>query len=661
VTELNSSFNPIIVVLSILVAIYVSYIVVGLCLRIAASQRKAALAWTIGGSISMAIGIWAMHFIGMLAFKLAIPIYYDIRLTALSIVPAVIAAAIALFMIRLRGQLIKFSIAAVLMGLGISAMHYTGMAAIHMSPSINYDPVMVSLSIVIAIAASGSALFLLSYQITHNQLNHSFKLLSAVIMGVAVAGMHYVGMFAASFPMDGMSNSGGGISLDRNVLLVIVTLVSVFVLFITQLSTIIAKKISENSFYEAVFNAQANIGEGLLVVENGKFILTNQIVLELFPHADKTLRQLPDLEASFADTEYSAFSEWLADHSETSDTVIKQEFKLKDSRGVRTLDIALTSFIYLDKIRQLFVFNDITDQKRAEESIKKLNESLERRVEERTQELKQVNVDLNHSMTTLKDTQSELVHSQKMASLGSLVAGISHEINTPLGIGVTSASNIGEEVNSLLEIFQNGTMKKSDLEEFLHHTSEASSILMQNLKRASDLIASFKQVAVDQSSDSIRTINLHSYLNEAILSMKPKLKKTRITVVNSIPENINTFTHPGALYQVFTNFIQNSLIHGYSEQEEGEIRISGTLERERIKLVYRDTGTGISENIAHKIFDPFFTTRMGTGGSGLGLSIVYNLVKTTLQGNIVVVNNGQVGAHFEMEMPLVTEEIDHVG
>ena len=184
-------------------------------------------------------------------------LYYDIGLTSLSVLPAILASAIALFMIRLHGQLFKFSMAAILMGLGISAMHYTGMAAMNMTPAIIYNPIIVALSIAIAIGASGTALFLLSYQINHNQLNHSFKLLSALIMGVAITGMHYVGMFAASFSMDSMSNPGGGIGLDRNILLVIVTLVSVFILFVTQLSILIDKSISEKSFYEAVFDAQS--------------------------------------------------------------------------------------------------------------------------------------------------------------------------------------------------------------------------------------------------------------------------------------------------------------------------------------------------------------------------------------------------------------------
>ncbi len=653
---MTTSYNFFIVLLSILVAVYVSYIVVGVCLRIAVSRPKAAMLWTVGGSVSMGIGIWAMHFIGMLAFSLPVPVYYEISLTGLSIIPAILSSAIALFMIRRKVRLFLYAITPVLMGLGIAAMHYTGMAAMNMQPAIEYDAFTVALSIAIAIGASGTAMFLLSYQIINNQIKHSFKLLSALVMGLAITGMHYVGMFAARFPLDCISDPSGGISLDRNVLLVVVTLVSVFILFVTQLSTLLDKNISENSFYEAVFTAQANIGEGLLVVENNQFVFTNPTLLRLFYSSEKPLQQMSDLEDAFSEGEFKRFIEWAKKGNAQSNRVVKQAFMLEGDQVKRTIEVALTWFVYLDRVRQLFVFNDITDKKRAEEAIRKLNESLEIRVEERTLELKQANVYLSRSMETLKATQSELVHSQKMASLGSLVAGISHEINTPIGIGVTCASSINEEVALITDSFENSRMKKSDLENFFHHMQESTTILLKNLNRASELISSFKRIAVDQSSDNARMINLQEYIGEAILSMKPQLNKTKITVANNIAFEINIYTHPGALYQVVSNLIQNSIVHGFPENKEGDISITGRIEGDQIKLVYRDNGVGISNEIKHKIFDPFFTTRLGQGGSGLGLSIVYNLIKTTLKGNIEVINDHNPGACFEITLPYVSEE-----
>ncbi|RKF19975.1 hypothetical protein DBZ36_05860 [Alginatibacterium sediminis] len=656
---MNSTFNPFIVLLSILVAVYVSYIVVGVCLRIAVSRSKAAYIWTVCGSISMGMGIWSMHFIGMLAFRLPIPVYYDIALTAFSIVPAIIASFIALFVVQRRGGWLQFSVVTLFIGLGISAMHYTGMAAMHMTPDIEYKPPIVMLSILIAIAASGAALLLLSFQIRQNRVNPKFKLLSALIMGLAVTGMHYVGMFAVVIPADCVSDPTGGINLDRDVLLVIVTIIVVTALFLTQMATILDKAISEKSFYQAVFDAHANMGEGLLVVEQNEFVDTNQLFRDMFTIPNRPLTTLKDFRYCFTSGDFARFLLWVNNYRTKSSQVVKEHFQLKDDNLKRTIEVALTCFVYLDKVRHLLVFTDITDKKNAEESIKTLNESLELRVEERTLELKHANLELNQSMKSLKEAQSELVHSQKMASLGSLVAGISHEINTPIGIGVTAASNMDEELTAITNKLADGTMKKSDLDEFFHHTQESTTILMKNLKRASDLIASFKQVAVDQSSDSSRTINLHNYINEAILSIKPQLSKTQIVVSNTIDTTIDIYTNPGALYQVFVNLIQNSLIHGFNAQQPGKITISGNRVRNHIQLNYRDTGVGISEEIQTKIFDPFFTTRMGEGGSGLGLSIVYNLVKTTLNGTIEVIDEEWSGAHFEITLPIISEETNN--
>lgn len=653
--HMSTSFNWFIVALSILIAIYVSYVVVGICQRIAVSSRKTALIWTAGGAFSMAMGIWSMHFIGMLAFTLPITVYYDIELTAASILPALFASSIALFMVRIKRRSSSLIIAALLMGLGISAMHYIGMAAMGMTPSITYSSSIVIMSICIAIAASSIALFLLFHQIDNNQLNHSFKLLSAIIMGAAIAGMHYAGMAAAYFPLDCISNPGTGINLDRDTLLFLVMLICIFILSSTQILIFIDKKVSENSFYRAVFSAAASSGKGLLVIANGKVPFINEALEILFKVKSGTPIELKNLSNSFIPGEFSRFENWLQTSSGDTDTITINEFKLGEENNYRVLSIALIAFIYLDRVRQLIITDDITDKKRSEHALKQLNESLENRVEERTNELTQANARLHESMDALQEAQAELVQNQKMASLGNLVAGISHEINTPIGISVTSATCIDAEAAHLLAKLNNGTMTKSDLEQFLHHFHEGSEILMRNLRRASDLISSFKQIAVDQTYDSYREINLHDYIDEVIMSMRPRLKKTSIEVNNLLNKEITLYTNPGALYQVVSNLIDNTLVHGFEEESSGSITLTDIQAEKTIKLIYEDSGKGIDDEIKGHIFDPFFTTRRGTGGSGLGLNIVYNLVTSTLKGKIEVINIKGHGARFDICLPKEVE------
>jgi NO-binding membrane sensor protein with MHYT domain/nitrogen-specific signal transduction histidine kinase len=657
---MSGTFDWFIVALSILIAVYVSYIVVGICTRIAVSQRATALNWTVGGALAMATGIWAMHFIGMLAFTLPIPVHYDIALTGLSIIPAICASAIALYMIRAKRRKTNFAIAAMLMGLGISGMHYIGMSAMGMGECIVYSPNIVALSVIIAIAASNIALFLIFRQIDNNRLKHGFKLLSALIMGGAITGMHYVGILAANFSPNCVSSPIFGISLERDLLLVIVTMTSIFILSITQLLTIIDRKTSEKSFFETVFKAQASIGKGLLVLENKKVILINDVLKSLFVVEKSPSLRLENLSVSFEPEEFKNFSDWVNNSPSIIGDISKKEFSLTQKLNRRILSAALVRFIHGDRVRLLIVTDDITEIKHSEEALHQLNESLEQRVDERTNELSKTNLKLNESMVALQDAQSELVQSQKMASLGSLVAGISHEINTPIGIGVTSASSIEEEVVILLSKYHEGRMKKSDLEHFLEHVKDGSEILVQNLKRASELISSFKQVAVDQTDDVYRKIILHDYLDEIITSMRPKFKMTSINIENNVKADVELFTKPGALYQIISNLIDNSLIHGFNSSGSGSIMISSELSQGELKLIYEDTGKGIEESIKARIFDPFFTTQRGNGGSGLGLNIVYNLINSTLKGKVKVVNNENHGARFEIFLQTNNVEVSDV-
>ena len=299
---------------------------------------------------------------------------------------------------------------------------------------------------------------------------------------------------------------------------------------------------------------------------------------------------------------------------------------------------------------------DITERKAAEQRLHELNEQLEERIAQRTAELSATNQQLQHSIDLLNATQEQLVVSEKLASLGSLVAGVAHEINTPVGIGVTASTSLAGQVSKLRAQMQDGSMKKSDLLHFLDYADEASSILLANLQRAAELIRSFKQVAVDQTSDPLREIKLRDYCDEVLTSLLPQLKKTRLHFVNDI-ENLTVHTFPGAIYQIISNLVMNSIVHGFLPDEEGEIRFSGTLTAgKQIQLSYTDNGKGIDASHLSQIFDPFFTTKRGQGGSGLGLNIVYNLVVKKLGGQIRCESQPNKGVAFTITFPFQSQE-----
>ncbi len=291
---------------------------------------------------------------------------------------------------------------------------------------------------------------------------------------------------------------------------------------------------------------------------------------------------------------------------------------------------------------------DINALKQALGALRILNEQLESRVEQRTAALQGANLELRKTLERLTLAQRQLLEAEKLASLGGMVAGIAHEINTPLGIGVTAASHLQEEARRMSRLIDGGTLNRTDLERFQRMASESSDMILRNLQRADRLVKSFKQVAVDQSSEDRRIIDLCASLNEILTTLGPTLKKTPHRIELHCPPGLIVETAPGALYQVITNLVMNSLIHGLEAASAGTIRIDATRDGGDILIDYADDGRGMEEAIRARVFEPFFTTRRGQGGSGLGMHIVYNLVTQVLRGSIDCESAPGRGARFHI-------------
>ena len=251
----------------------------------------------------------------------------------------------------------------------------------------------------------------------------------------------------------------------------------------------------------------------------------------------------------------------------------------------------------------------------------------------------------------LKLAQERLVGTEKMAALGGLVAGITHDINTPIGIGVTAVSFLEERLNKLESAYAEKTLSPKALEEFINEAKQSTSLLTTNLDRASDLIASFKQIAVDQASEAVRTINFKDYVNEVIRSLHPKLKKTSHTINLQCPDDLVLNLPAGAISQIFTNLIVNSLIHGFEGKDNGVMDINITSDETNLTINYKDNGNGVTTEQLEKLFNPFFTTKRDEGGSGLGTHIMFNLVKQTLSGSIEATSEPGQGLHYFIQFP----------
>ena len=258
---------------------------------------------------------------------------------------------------------------------------------------------------------------------------------------------------------------------------------------------------------------------------------------------------------------------------------------------------------------------------------------------------------LEESLDKLHRTQKEMIHSAKMAALGDLVAGVAHEVNTPIGVCVTASSFLAERTRQLRDLYEKGEMKRSDLEKYLTLAEESSASVLTNLERAAELVQSFKKVAADQSSEEKRPFELKSYLEQILVSLRPQFKRTPHTVHMECPEGLTLDSYPGAIMQIVTNLIMNSLIHGFADGLPGEIFINVESVGDAVALSYRDTGVGMDKEQRDRIYDPFYTTKRGSGGTGLGMNIVYNLVTQTLKGSILLETSPGQGAVFLLTLP----------
>ena len=343
---------------------------------------------------------------------------------------------------------------------------------------------------------------------------------------------------------------------------------------------------------------------------------------------------------AYPDPEYrnQAMAAWRAaiEQAVANDSNVEGgEYRVMCKDGMTRILVIGATLLEQDFIASFF---DITERKQVEEELRRHREHLEERVAERTAELRQA--------------MTHLVQSEKLAALGSLVAGVTHELNTPLGNTRTVASTLGEHLRAFAAAVESGALRRSQVDAFLNRSREAVDLIERNSARAADLIGHFKQVAVDQTSMRRRRFNLRQTVEEMLATLRPLFKHTAHRIELEIPPDLELDSYPGPLEQVLANLVGNSLAHGFTGLDAGVIRIcAAARDPGYVQMDYMDNGAGIPEKIINRIFDPFFTTKLGSGGSGLGLYIAYNLVTGVLGGSIEVSSEPGHGVTFTLVLP----------
>ncbi len=348
--------------------------------------------------------------------------------------------------------------------------------------------------------------------------------------------------------------------------------------------------------------------------------------------AETTAKQIAEMQTKY-DTE----------RKERENSLLRKDNEIKELEIGRK-EIQRNSLIVISGLVILlviFVYGRYRTKKKSAEEMSAKNEVITKQKEE-----------LSETLDVLQRTQKKLVESEKMASLGSLVTGVAHEINTPVGIIITAITSLSDRMKLLSEKYRENLMKKSDLENFLSYTEKASNLILSNSQRTGELVKSFKMVSVDQSTEVKRQFKIGNYIKDVLLSLEPKFKGKEIEIRINCDESLVWNSYPGILAQIVTNLVINSIVHGFGDRKEGIIEFDINVEDSRLRFVYRDNGCGMNAEVLQQIFDPFYTTNKQTG-TGLGMHIIYNLITQKLKGNIEVKSELGKGSEFSMEFPFL--------
>ncbi|MET3138854.1 PAS domain S-box-containing protein [Undibacterium sp. GrIS 1.2] len=392
-------------------------------------------------------------------------------------------------------------------------------------------------------------------------------------------------------------------------------------------------------------------------VSNGRFIDVNDAWLNQFGFTREEVigRSAIGLGLWLDDAEKSQLLEHL--NQKTTINQFEVHYRCKDGRNITCL---LSGRVVELRGEEFYIFSptDITRQREIENEIQQINQELESRVQRRTLNLEQANTELANAMETLKLTKDELVRSEKMAALGSLVAGVAHELNTPIGNSVTVASTLQHKTQELAREINSGNIRRSTLDAYLDSSAMGTELLMRNLASARDLVISFKQVAVDQASNQRRRFDLKHTLADVVVMLDPMYKNTPFILEVALQDEIQMDSYPGPLGQLITNFVTNALAHAFDGRNHGTMRLTTRLKQEGlVEIIFSDNGVGIPVEHQARVFDPFFTTKLGQGGSGLGLNIVFNIVTNLLGGKIELQSYAGVGTSLIITLPLQAPEV----
>lgn len=643
---IEGSYNLSVVLLSYIVASLAGMCAFSILKCIYQNKSNKTLLTLIGG-IVLGLGMWGMHFTGMVAFTLPITVLYDPEITLISTFPAILSSIVFLDSLSKKHMSkLKVILIALVLAIGIASMHFIGMAAMSMKAYMAHELISLFLAVLSSWLLAIATVYFYQRKVPILVLSkRKHQMFCSLIFGFSCASMHYLAMSSTYFFED-KTVQVSGISNE----ILIQSLILFSVLLMGGLLLVLAfqhkidklksnAKIQRIRESETINNMQDGFvlsdKEGNILLLNKKFKDTFGLQIEVSSIPEKNINQL----ISRLMTNTFTF-DGDADKQRALD-------KLKKCGE------ASESFRLQDKASNWWLFrqNKTTSggmiQTWTDISSQVLQEN----------ELQQANNVANLALEHLKETQEELLETKKMASLGGLITGVAHELNTPLGICITSLSSIKDITDEIQLRADNNSIKKSTLDSSVKSILKFEYLASLNLERMAKLVEQFKYISVDQDIEKIKAFLLKNTLSDIYKLRRNHLIKNKIKFSIDVSRSIKLCSYENALIQVLVCLIDNTIKHAFTKTDSAVIAIRAFVQENEVVILYQDNGCGINDDIKDKVFDPFITTNRSSGGTGLGLHIAYNLVTQKLKGKIKLKERSkEYNTVFSVCIPIILQD-----